>query len=162
MQEIERKFLISPDKIPVLSHETIHNSLHIEQFYIQIDPEIRFRKVVIGYTECRHYYKTEKTKTNDPIVRWEKEEKITEDEYYDNYPRHIGNVIIKRRYMIQLKDKYWCSVDVYNDELCIAEVEFKNIEEAKAWIPPEWFGEEVTGVKEYKNVNIATKRGELK
>lgn len=161
MQEIERKFLINPNKLPVLSYETIHNSLHTEQFYIQIDPEIRFRKVVIGYTECRHYYKTEKTKTNDPMVRREKEEKITEDEYYDNFPRRIGNVIVKRRYMIQLEDKYWCSVDIYNDGLYVAEVEFKDIEKAKTWIPPEWFGEEVTGVKEYKNVNIAT-GGELK
>lgn len=157
MQEIERKFLISPDKIPVLSHETIHNSLHTEQFYIQIDPEIRFRKVVIGYTECRHYYKTEKTKTNDPMVRGEKEEEITEDEYYDNFPRHIGNVITKRRYMILLENDYWCSIDDYLNGLMVAEVEFDSIEEANKWIPPEWFGKEVTGIDEYKNVNIATK-----
>lgn len=157
MQEIERKFLISPDKIPVLSYETIQNSLHTEQFYIQIDPEIRFRKEVIGYTENRFYYRAEKIKTNDPLIREEIETRISEDEYYDNFPRRIGNVIIKRRYMIQLEDKYWCSVDIYNGDLCVAEVEFKNIEEAKAWIPPEWFGEEITGVKEYKNVNIATK-----
>jgi len=146
MYEIERKFLISPDKIPVLSYEAVHTSLHNEVFYIQINPEIKFRRETVGYTEDRKYYKTENGK----------ETLITEDEYYDNFPRHIGNVVTYRSY--RLEDKDQCFLNTYHD-ICsvIVVVKFKSKEESIKFIAPEWFGEEITGVSEYEDVNIATK-----
>ena len=153
MQEIERKFLISPENIPI----SLRQPIHIEQFYIQIDPEIRFRKEVLGYSENRYYYKTEKNKTTNPSVREENETKIEEDDYYDNMPRKVGQIIQKKRYVIQLLDNYWAYYDNYDSGLNIIEVEFGDTEVADEWIPPEWFGEEVTGIDEYKGVNIATK-----
>lgn len=145
MQEIERKFLISPENIPI----SLRQPIHIEQFYIQIDPEIRFRKEVLGYSENRYYHKTEKNKTTNPLIE--------EDDYYDNMPRKVGQIIQKKRYVIQLLDNYWAYYDNYDSGLNIIGVEFGDTEAANEWIPPEWFGEEVTGIDEYKGVNIATK-----
>jgi len=146
MYEIERKFLISTNKIPVLSYETIHNSLHNELFYIQTNHEIKFRKETVGYSEDRKYYKTE-----NGI-----ETPITEDEYYDNFPRHISNVITYRSY--RLDDGDQCFLNTYNDiDFNIAVVKFKNKEESVRFIIPEWFGEEVTGIDKYNDVNIVTK-----
>ncbi|CBK73647.1 hypothetical protein CIY_07540 [Butyrivibrio fibrisolvens 16/4] len=36
----------------------------------------------------------------------------------------------------------------------MAEVEFPTIEEANSFVPPEWFGEDVTNDKNYHNSNM--------
>jgi CYTH domain-containing protein len=50
-------------------------------------------------------------------------------------------------------------VDVYRGELeglVVAEVEFPSEEAARAFEPPGWFGEEVTGDPRYLNETLAT------
>ena len=37
----------------------------------------------------------------------------------------------------------------------MAEVEFASIEEANAFLPPDWFGHDVTMDRRYHNVNMA-------
>ncbi len=146
MYEIERKFLISPDKIPVLSYEAVRYSRYIETFFIQTNPEIQFIKEVEGYTENRTYYRVE-----DGI-----KSEIPEDEYYDNFPRHIHNIVKYRSY--KLYDEIPTFLSTYTSHnLNIIEVQFKNEKEAESFEVPDWFCEEITGVSEYEDVNIATK-----
>ena len=151
MYEIERRFLISPDKIPVLSYEAVRYSRYIETFFIQTNPKIQFIKEVEGHTENRTYYRVENGIKSE----------IPEDEYYDNFPRHIHNIVKYRTY--KLYDKIPTFLSTYtSDNLNIMEIKFNNEEEAKSFEVPNWFGEEITGVSEYEDVNIATKWGELK
>ena len=57
----------------------------------------------------------------------------------------------KTRHTI-LVDDIKVYIDVYHEiKLIIAEVEFDNVQAAKQFQLPEWFGEEVTGEKEYEN-----------
>ena len=52
-------------------------------------------------------------------------------------------------------------MDVYHGKakgLRVAEVEFSSKSDARRFEAPPWFGREVTGVKQYSNVEIA-KRG---
>ena len=63
----------------------------------------------------------------------------------------------KKRYLIPY-DKYTIELDVFENEyqgLIIAEVEFKSMEEADAFAPPEWFGEDVSKDKNYTNAHLA-------
>ena len=41
--------------------------------------------------------------------------------------------------------------------LVLAEVEFESIEQAQAFVPPEWFGEDVTENREYSNSYLSRK-----
>jgi adenylate cyclase len=43
------------------------------------------------------------------------------------------------------------------DGLVVAEIEFPSEEDAKAFQPPHWLGEEVTGDHRYMNETLATK-----
>ena len=70
----------------------------------------------------------------------------------------IGQVIRKTRTRIPLENKLIAELDVYHGiDLRVVEVEFKNKSEVDAFIPPQWFGEEVTDNKQYKNKNLAIK-----
>jgi len=42
--------------------------------------------------------------------------------------------------------------------LRLAEVEFETEEEANAFVPPEWFGEDVTYSTEYHNSTLSRKK----
>ncbi len=166
-KEIERKFLLDVDKLPSRVIAILYNTkpIHIEQFYTSINPEIRYRKEVVGYEDKRKFTKTEKTKTSKAAVRKEKESKISEEEYYDQLNKKeteiIGAVITKNRYMLALENDLWAAIDIYSEgAYCVIEVEFSSVDEAISWIPIDWFGEEVTSREEYKNVNIAIRLSE--
>jgi CYTH domain-containing protein len=65
---------------------------------------------------------------------------------------------MKNRYTIPLRNWYIVELDEYlwNSKWnYIIEVEFKSEKEANDFIPPEWFWEEVTENKFYKNKYIA-------
>ena len=42
--------------------------------------------------------------------------------------------------------------------LCLAEVEFSSVEQAESFVPPFWFGEEVTYSAEYHNSSLSRKK----
>ena len=49
-------------------------------------------------------------------------------------------------------------LDIYKgilNGLLVAEVEFLSIDQAKSFIPPDWFGREVTEDERFKNKNLA-------
>ena len=146
--EIERKFLIS--KLP--ENLSSYNSHEIEQGYLCTEPVVRIRR------EDQHYYMTYKSK--GMMVREEYNLPLTQAAYEHLKPKADGIVIAKTRYLIPLDDTLTIELDVFHNEyegLYLAEVEFETEEMANAFIPPAWFGEDVTYDGRYHNSMMSKK-----
>ena len=140
--EIERKYLI--DTLP--EHLEQYECKQIEQGYLNTDPVVRIRKSNDKYTltykgaglMCREEY-------NLPLNQ----------EAYEHLKEKIdGNLISKKRYLIPIDDKLTIELDVFHEPfetLRLAEVEFPSEEAANAFVPPAWFGKDVTMDGRYHN-----------
>lgn len=158
--EIERKFLIKT--LPADLED--YPFLHIEQAYLNVNPVVRVRK------ENDNYYMT--YKGSGMLAREESNLALNEESYYHLRDKADGNIISKRRYLIPLEHPGFkegfpapprdysltIELDVFDAPfapLVMAEVEFGSREAAEAFLPPDWFGEEVTYCKEYHNSYMA-------
>lgn len=144
--EIERKFLIK--KLP--DNLTSYKARKIEQAYLCTDPVVRVRR------DNDDYYLTYKSK--GMIVREEYNFPLTKEAYGHLLAKADGNIITKTRYEIPEKDNLTIELDVFEgkfDGLLLAEVEFASEEEALAYIPPEWFGEDVSNSTKYHNSTLS-------
>ena len=144
--EIERKFLVG--KMPCLDGLELDV---IEQAYISINPEIRVRK------KGKKYYRTEKGE--GAMVRAESEWEISEQEYLDGVGKSEGRIIQKTRYYIPL-DTLVIELDIYkgkHEGLIVCEVEFDSEQSANAFVPPIWFGKEITQDIAFRNKMLALK-----
>lgn len=144
--EIERKFLIkkSPDNL------TSYKARKIEQAYLCTDPVVRVRR------DNDDYYLTYKSR--GMIVREEYNLPLTKEAYGHLLAKADGNIITKTRYEIPEKDNLTIELDVFEgkfDGLLLAEVEFASEEEALGYIPPEWFGEDVSNSTKYHNSTLS-------
>ena len=146
--EIERKFLI--DTLP--ENLSQYPFRQLEQGYLCTEPVVRIRR------EDDDYYLTYKSK--GLMVREEYNLPLTKDAYEHLLPKVDGIVISKKRYLIPLTAKLTIELDVFEGELApllLAEVEFETEEEANAFVPPEWFGEDVTYSSKYHNSTLSRK-----
>lgn len=144
--EIERKFLIK--KLP--DNLTSYKARKIEQAYLCTDPVVRVRR------DNDDYYLTYKSK--GMIVREEYNLPLTKEAYGHLLAKADGNIITKTRYEIPEKDNLTIELDVFEgkfDGLLLAEVEFASEEEALGYIPPEWFGEDVSNCTKYHNSTLS-------
>lgn len=144
--EIERKFLIK--KLP--DNLTSYKARTIEQAYLCTDPVVRVRR------DNDDYYLTYKSK--GMIVREEYNLPLTKEAYGHLLAKADGNIITKTRYEIPEKDNLTIELDVFEgkfDGLLLAEVEFASEEEALGYIPPEWFGEDVSNSTKYHNSTLS-------
>lgn len=144
--EIERKFLIK--KLP--DNLTSYKARKIEQAYLCTDPVVRVR------CDNDDYYLTYKSK--GMIVREEYNLPLTKEAYGHLLAKADGNIITKTRYEIPEKDNLTIELDVFEgkfDGLLLAEVEFASEEEALGYIPPEWFGEDVSNSTKYHNSTLS-------
>ncbi len=144
--EIERKFLIK--KLP--DNLTSYKARKIEQAYLCTDPVVRVRR------DNDDYYLTYKSK--GMIVREEYNLPLTKEAYGHLLAKADGNIITKTRYEIPEKDNLTIELDVFEgkfDGLLLAEVEFASEEEALGYIPPEWFGEDVSNSPKYHNSTLS-------
>lgn len=153
--EIERKFLIKKEFLP--KNLKTYKSVEIEQCFIYLKPVIRIRRM------DDKYYLTLKSKppkdldNKNDLVRSEYEVEITKKAYKDLSKMCSGRIIKKTRFLIPYK-KFTIELDVFKNEykgLYYAEVEFKNINDAKKFIPPDWFYKDVTGIDKYKNTSLS-------
>lgn len=144
--EIERKFLIK--KLP--DNLTSYKARKIEQAYLCTDPVVRVRR------DNDDYYLTYKSK--GMIVREEYNFPLTKEAYGHLLAKADGNIITKTRYEIPEKDNLTIELDVFEgkfDGLLLAEVEFASEEESLGYIPPEWFGEDVSNSTKYHNSTLS-------
>lgn len=144
--EIERKYLIPrlPDNLSSYPFRII------EQGYLNTEPVIRIRK------DNDHYELTYKSK--GLMTREEYNLPLTQDAYEHLLPKIDGRLIRKKRYMIPLTDILTIELDVFEGDLAplvLAEVEFPDEDSASSFIPPVWFGEDVTFSGEYHNSHLS-------
>lgn len=160
--EIERKFTIK--KLPSdLESYPFHL---IEQGYLNTSPVVRVRR------EDDEYYLT--YKGSGMMAREESNLPLTREAYYHLREKADGKIISKKRYLIPLpnpsfreREGFPCppadyslviELDVFDPPfapLIMAEVEFGSREAAEAFLPPDWFDEDVTYRPEYHNSYMA-------
>lgn len=140
--EIERKFLITepPENLQQ------YNCLRIEQGYLCTAPVVRIRR------QDEDYYLTYKSK--GMMAREEYNLPLTAEAYAHLRKKADGNLISKQRYLIPLDKGLTIELDIFDAPfapLMLAEVEFSSEEEANSFVPPAWFGEDVTFSGKYHN-----------
>ena len=145
--EIERKYLISTPPEDYRSYPY----RWIEQAYLCTDPVVRIRR------DDGRYYLTYKSK--GLLVREEDNLPLTEDAYFHLLQKADGIVLQKRRYLIPIDGTgLTIELDIFEGQyegLMLAEVEFPSEEEANAFTPPAWFGEDVTDSGLYQNSRLS-------
>jgi len=147
-KEIERKFLVKslPENLEQYPHK------EIKQGYVLIGEdgsEVRLR------AKGDKYFQT--IKSGKGKVRNEAEIALTEEQFNQMWPSVEGRIVDKTRYEIPYKENT-IELDVYHGNLnglISAEVEFKSEKDSDDFIAPDWFGDEVTEDKRYKNQNLA-------
>ena len=147
--EIERKFLVK--ELP--ENMDSYPQQRISQGYLCTDPVVRIRR------SNDDYYLTYKGK--GMMVREEYNLPLTEDAFHHMLPKVDGILIDKIRYLIPLDGKLTAELDIFQGTLAplrIVEVEFDTEEEALAFTPPSWFGDDVTNSRQYHNSNLSKNR----
>ena len=94
------------------------------------------------------------------MAREEHELPLTKEAYEQLRDKAEGNVIAKKRLLIPYGERL-IELDVFEPPfapLIMAEVEFPSIEEAERFVPPDWFGREVTEDPEYHNSVMSRRR----
>ncbi len=130
----------------------------IEQGYLCENPVVRIRKSNEDYILT---YKSklgmENLAEKNARVNHEVEVPLNKEGYEHLKDKIDGNLIVKKRYVIPLEAGLKAELDIFEkclDGLVIVEVEFDSEEAAGTFIPPEWFGEDVTFDKRYANKNM--------
>ena len=146
--EIERKYLITTLPAGYASYP-FHQ---IEQGYLSTSPVVRVRR------EDENYYLTYKAK--GLMVREEYNLPLTKASYEHLVQKADGNLLTKKRYLIPLRESSPLTIelDVFEglfSGLVLAEVEFESEEDALAFVPPAWFGRDVTFSGEYQNSKLS-------
>lgn len=144
--EIERKFLIQ--KIPFSTEG--YRAREIEQAYLCTKPVVRIRK------SDEEYYLTYKGKGK--IAREEYNLPLTREAYFHLREKADGNILTKTRYEIPTEDNLIIELDIFHGKfegLILAEVEFETLEQANNYVPPEWFGRDVSISGEYQNSKLS-------
>ena len=160
--EIERKFTIKRLPADLESYPF----RRIEQGYLNTSPVVRVRR------EDDEYYLT--YKGSGMMAREESNLPLTREAYCHLKEKADGRIISKKRYLIPLlhpefqeREGFPCppadysltiELDVFAPPvapLIMAEVEFGSREAAEAFIPPDWFDEDVTYRPEYHNSYMA-------
>ncbi len=142
--EIEKKFLVK--ELPANLYD--YKCSLINQGYISTTPVIRIRQT------DNAYYLTIKSK--GLISREEYEIEISESEYLSLLSKVTNNIITKNRYYIPFYP-YTIELDIFSgllEGLIVAEVEFSSLDEANAFLPPSWFGKEVSSDSRYHNSSL--------
>ena len=139
--EIERKFLIPvlPEKLETYPHRRI-------EAYLCTEPVVRIRR------QDEDYILT--YKSTGMMAREEYNLPLTKEAYEHLKEKADGIVLSKTRYLLPLPDGLTIELDVFDgtyEGLWLAEVEFESIEQAESFVPPVWFGEDVTYSGKYHN-----------
>lgn len=148
--EIERKFLM-PD-VPPSSRLGV--GVRLRQGYLAEEDSVEVRVRITTDTA------TLTVKSGSGISRVEVEVGIPLEQAEALWPHTVGRRVEKTRYRVALDEPptHVAEVDVYTGPLaglCVAEVEFGSDEDAKAFVPPAWFGREVTTEPGWNNAALA-------
>lgn len=148
--EIERKFFIEKENLP--EHYASCPCRQIEQAYLCTEPVVRIRQ------EDQSFYLTYKGK--GLMAREEYNLPLTEEAYHHLLKKADGIILTKKRYLLPVpgEDALTIELDVFEghyEGLILAEVEFTSKEQAEGFVPPAWFGRDVTFSGEYQNSRLS-------
>lgn len=150
--EIERKYLVR--ELP--PHLDSYPHAEIEQGYLCTSPTLRIRRMgdayILTVKEKRHMAAT------TAIVNREEEFALSRDRYEHLKVKCDGNLVSKTRYRLPLDGGLTAELDLFHgvhEGLRIVEVEFPSVEAADAFVPPAWFGEDVSTDPRYRNSWLA-------
>jgi adenylate cyclase len=150
MVEIERKFRVhDPDgEVPgPLGHGT-----RLRQAYVAVDGDVEVRVRDKGGT----YLLT--VKGGRGVERTEVEVEVDAAAFDELWRLAPDRRIDKTRHELPL-GTHTAELDLYAGALAglaVVEVEFDSREEADGFVPPPWFGEELTGDPRWSNAALAT------
>ena len=146
-REIERKFLVP--EVPDAA--TLGDGLRLRQGYVAEEGEVEVRVRIAGPVAVVTI------KAGRGRSRVEVETPITLEAAEALWPYTEGRRIEKVRHRVRADDTA-VDIDVYGgqlDGLCTAEAEFATEDDAAAFEPPPWLGEELTGRVEWTNAALA-------
>ncbi len=148
--EIERKFILPGAPPP----GELGAGVRIRQGYLAEEDrvEVRVRITPVDATLT--------VKAGSGISRTEVDVGISVGQAEALWPHTLGRRIEKQRYRVSLDDPpgHVAEVDVYAGDLaglCVVEVEFSSATDAAAFVPPGWFGRELTGELGWNNAALA-------
>lgn len=150
--EIERKFLV----LTVPENVTEYPHSFIAQGYILNgkDGSLRVRKEITSVGKVTHLLTI---KRGEGAQRDEIQIPLSEEQFQALWSA-TTHFLEKVRFKIPFGD-HTIDYDMYKghqfENLMTAEVEFKDLDEANRFAPPEWFGEEKTNDPRYTNANLA-------
>ena len=162
-KEIERKFFVSEENLPQIDHLSYMDmtqgySAELGGKYIYRLRQVlhyTYNKVMVG----EEYFQT--IKGWGSKIRDEYEINIMMQQFHTLWPVCQDTVLHKHRYELtrlvgQGKEHYY--LDKYLHDLTglyTVEVEFNTIEECDAFVPPDWFGPELTEDNRFSNYRLA-------
>lgn len=134
------------------------------------EPSLLYESAEAVTGDNEEYYLT--YKGSGMMAREEYNLPINKESYFHMREKADGNVISKKRYLIPLPNPGYrpgfpvppadytltIELDVFDPPcapLVMAEVEFGSKEAAEAFLPPDWFDEDVTFQREYHNSYLA-------
>ncbi len=158
--EIERKYLVKtlPDNLEQYPH------YEIEQAYLCTSPTLRIRRMGDEYIlTVKERIITE----SKAIHNREEEFSLSPDSYKRLLAKCDSGHISKTRYKIDLYRQtnniiyqgLIAELDIFHGKhegLLLVEVEFPNTDTANSFIPPDWFGEDVSGDPMFRNSFLAS------
>lgn len=154
--EIERKYAINnlPEDLSQYKYKKI------EQGYLCNNPTIRIRKSNDDYILT---YKSKlgigDRKAGSAIIHNEVELPLTKEAYDKLIPKTETNLVRKTRYIIPLQDGLTAELDVFEGNLSglvFVEVEFPDEKSSNEFVPPFWFGKDLSGDKRFSNYYLST------
>ncbi|AZK48489.1 CYTH domain-containing protein [Paenibacillus lentus] len=154
--EIERKFLLReiPQALIEEGQLQLKSEHRIEQTYLALagDQELRVRRIRDLATEEITY--THTFKKGHGLLREEIEYEISKEIYEQITRIHQSVPLTKNRVTADWSGRI-IEIDLYDQiDLMVLEVEFSSEEEATQFIPPVWFGLDISTNKEYSNKKV--------
>lgn len=167
--EIERRFLVDPRDLPLGSQQGDKAA----GYYTGVEYQIFQNYIPNNGTKLRLRYRRQQSKEGKScssiadyfltakkgagLKRPGAEIKIDKTVYDALLPLGKAGRISKRRRIFHCGEHNF-EIDTFEAELIglfIVEVEFKTEEESEAFVPPAWFGKEITNDARYSNENLA-------
>ena len=149
--EIERKYLVAalPEGLNTYPHT------EIEQSYLCTSPTLRIRKMGDAYILT---IKENVLAGSTAIHNREEEFSLSSETYKTLLSKCDGRTVSKTRYRIPLSGGLTAELDIFHgahEGLQLVEVEFPDSAAADSFVPPSWFGADVSGDPRYRNSHLA-------
>lgn len=157
--EIEKKYRVKQLPENLDSYE----KKIIEQGYLCTNPIVRIRRSNEDYIlTYKSKFGIEDKQSQNACISNEVEVPLNETGYEHLKTKVDDHIIAKTRYIIPLTDGLKAELDIFREQLdglYFVEVEFPSEDAASEFVPPEWFGEDVSRDKRFKNNHLATLDG---